>query len=109
MEIGDQGIQDFKTVARINENIGPACFCLQNAVLGRSRFHGTAAGSAHADHSSSRCFSVIHLFSLWFLYHIKLRMHMVIKDIFHLNRTEGAQAHMKGHMSNLNSHILNLL
>ena len=109
MEVGNKGVQDFKLIARIDENIRPAAAGFQASVFIGSGLHGTATGGSNADYPASGLLCVVYLLRLGLLHHVKFRVHMVVLDIFHLYRAESPQPHMEGHMGDFHSHILNLL
>ena len=109
MEISNQGIYHLKLISRINENFRPAAFGLEHSVFICSRLQSSAAGSAHRNHSSPIFFRIINEFRLLFFYHIKLGMHMMFLHIIYLYRPKGSKPHMKRHMGDVYSHILDLL
>ena len=42
------------------------------------------------DHTAACCFRIVDQFCLIFFYHIELRVHVMLGDILHFHRTEGA-------------------
>ena len=97
MEIGNERINAFEFVARIDENFRPSSCSMHGAVFIRHGFQCTCAGGTNGDDSATAFFCIIDDISGFLSDLIILRMHMVLCHILHLNRTECAQAHMKGY------------
>ena len=109
MEVGDQAVQQLEFVARIDEDIGPAAPGPQVPVFICRGLDGPAAGGPHADDTAALLLCPVDLLSLALLYLIEFRVHMVLQDIVHLHRPEGAKSHMKGDAGNVHSLALYLL
>ena len=109
MKVGDQGVHDLKFVSRVDEDLGPAASCFQDAVFVGGGFQGAAAGGADTDDAASGGFGVVDEFGLVFFYHVEFRMHVVLGHIIYFHRTEGAKSHMQSDMGQLYAFGLNLL
>ena len=109
MEIGDQGVDHLKLVARIDKDLCPAAFCLKDTIFICGRLQGPAACGSHRDYPFSRLFRIVDQFCLIFFHHIELGMHMMIFYIIYLYRAEGSQSYMKGYMGDLHPFFFNLL
>ena len=78
-------------------------------MLVRSTLHGTAAGSTHADYTTTHSLRLIDRVRCFLRHLIILGMHMMLQHVFFLHRTESSQSHMQGHISDLNTLVRDLL
>ena len=109
MEVCDQAVQNLKLVSRIDKDLSPAASGFQDPVIAGCRFQGTAARSSDTDHTSAVCLGIVDLLCLGLLYDIEFRVHVMIFDGIDLYRAEGSETYVKCYMSDLNSHVLDLL
>ena len=90
MEIGDERINAFEFVARIDENLRPSTCSMHGAVFIRHGFQCTCAGGTNGDDSAAAFFCIIDDISGFLSDLLILRMHVVLCHILHLDRTECA-------------------
>ena len=109
VEVCDQAIQDLKLVSRIDKDLSPAASDFQDPVIAGCRFQGTAARGSNADHTSAICLCIVDLLRLGLFYDIEFRVHVMIFDGIDLYRAEGSETDMESYMSDLNTHLLDLL
>ena len=106
MEIGDQRIQHLKVIARIDEDICPACAGCQLSALPCPAFNGPAGGGAYADHPSPSLLRLIDDIRSFLWDQAIFRMHFVLVQVFRFYWAERSQAHMDGHKAELDTHAL---
>ena len=94
MEIGDQSIDSFEFISRIDKDLCPSASGLHDSILSGCGLQGTAAGSSHRNHSSAVFLCIIDQFCLIFFHNIKLRVHVVLFYIIYLYRAEGSETYM---------------
>ena len=112
MEVRDQSIHKLEGIARINEDLRPAALLPEDPssalVYLRRRLDRPAGSRPDTDHSVPVLMRPVdHIRSL-LRDHIEFRVHVMMLDVVHLDRPEGAEAHMKGHMGDINTFLLNL-
>ena len=95
MEVGDQGIHRLEFVAGIDENTRIGVHGVDDALLVRGAFQGTAGGSAHADHTPARGAALVDDAGRLGGDREELGVHDVVGDGVLLHGTEGTQAHVE--------------
>src|SRR5579859_4519559 len=110
MEIGDHGIYDLKAIARGDEEACAALVSLDVPTIdsGNTLQHAHRC-CAHGNDTAASFACFCNEPGSWRIQLDLFAVHLVLTDIFALDRTEGVQSHMEGHEANPHSLLAQLL
>ena len=95
MEIGDEPVHHLEAVARGDENVRLAAAGPYQAVAAGGRFQGAQGGGAHRHHPAAPFPGCSDGRGGFFRHVEALAVHLVLVDLFHAHRLEGACPHMQ--------------
>jgi len=95
MKVGHQGVHDFETMARVDENPAVAGEGFQFSAL-RGRLQRAHRRGPHRDHATARLAGAADLIAEPSVHFQVFRVHFVILDVLRAHGLKGAGTHVQG-------------
>ena len=103
MKIGDQRIDRLEAVAGIDENFGLALHGMHDSIFVRYAFKHSRGRRTDGDDPAAVRFASIDALCRFGCNHEMLGVHMVLFDLVHLDRSEGAKPHVERDFNDRNA------
>ena len=106
MKVCYKAVKDFEFISGIYENLGIAAACVNNSVIVRSGFNGSARRRSDTHHASAVFLYLVYSARAFFAHGIKLRVHFMLGYYILFYGSERAESDMERDVYYLNAHVL---